>query len=271
MNSFSSESKLHSRKSDLERMEEALREVARVISIIDLQQIEIGWSESGDPTTSVDRHISQALRSVLPRCNEGWLCEEEPDNLERLQEHRTWIVDPLDGTREFLLGLPEWDVSVGLIENGHAVAGGILSPMTGELFLGSIETGMTVSLAGKMKQTAPLAASPTSVLISRREHREGKWKHLHDAQLTMTPMGSIAYRLAQVAAHRAAATCTHGPRHEWDVAAGVALVHASGGTVVTMSGEKLQFNRRTPRVESLLAYSPFCDHTVPALLLGGSA
>jgi myo-inositol-1(or 4)-monophosphatase len=108
-------------------------------------------------------------------------------------------------------------------------------------------------------------------LISRKEHREGKWQHLQDAQLTVTPMGSIAYRLAQVAAHRAAATCTHGPRHEWDVAAGVALVHASRGTVQTMSGEKLQFNRRTPRVESLLAYSPLCDHTVPALLLGGTA
>lgn len=271
MHPFSSESKLRSRKSDLERIEEALREVARVISGIDLQQIEVGWSEKGDPTTSVDRQISQTLRLLLPRCNEGWLCEEDFDNFERLQEQRTWIVDPLDGTREFLLGLPEWAVSVGLVENGYAVAGGILNPMTGELFLGSIETGMAVSLVNKTEQTVPLAGSATSVLISRKEHREGKWQHLQDAQVTITPMGSIAYRLAQVAAHRAAATCTHGPRHEWDVAAGVALVHASGGTVHTMRGEKLQFNRRTPRVESLLAYSPLCDHTVPALLLGGTA
>jgi len=271
MNKFSSEAKLHSRGSDLERIEEALREVARVISAIDLQKIEIGWSENGDPTTSVDHQISQLLRLVLPRRNEGWLCEEELDNFERLQEHRTWIVDPLDGTREFLLGLPEWAVSVGLIESGDAVAGGILNPTTGELFLGSVETGVTMTTASRMEPAAPLAACAKSVLISRKEHREGKWQHLQDAQLTITPMGSIAYRLAQVAAHRAAATCTHGPRSEWDIAAGVALVHASGGTVHTMSGEKLQFNRRTPRVESLVAFSPLCDHTVPALLLGGTA
>jgi myo-inositol-1(or 4)-monophosphatase len=80
------------------------------------------------------------------------------------------------------------------------------------------------------------------------------------------PVGSIAYRLAQVAAGWADATCTFDPRHEWDVAAGVALVEAAGGQIQTLSGEQARFNQAIPRIDGLLALSPNCRPDVVNML-----
>ena len=250
-----------SRTHDVERIKEALDVVASFLS--DPATIEAARIKS-TLTTSLDTDINDILHVLLPRRDEGWLSEETPDDLQRLTRKRVWIVDPLDGTREFLLGLPEWCISIGLIEDGTAVAGGILNPSTGEMFLGSDETGLTIIHSGATGRTRE-DVETGSVLVSRREYDEGKWAQFQKLLLPVTPVGSVAYRLAQVAAGRAAATCTFMPRHEWDVAAGVALVLASGGKVQTLRGEDMAFNRRAPSFESLVAFSSCCDPFLASL------
>ncbi|MBM4442790.1 MAG: hypothetical protein FJ027_20415 [Candidatus Rokubacteria bacterium] len=86
-------------------------------------------------------------RRRYPRhvADEGWLSEESTDARARLRHRRVWIVDPLDGTRELLEHVPPWTVSIGLAEDGAAVAGGVYNPTTGELFLGARETGTTLN------------------------------------------------------------------------------------------------------------------------------
>ena len=88
-----------------------------------------------DPVTEADRAVDAVLRENLLRNGEGWLSEETADNPSRLDKERVWIVDPLDGTREFVLGLPEFCVSIGFVENGVPVAGGIFNPATKQTFL----------------------------------------------------------------------------------------------------------------------------------------
>jgi myo-inositol-1(or 4)-monophosphatase len=234
---------LPGRADDLRRIEKALERAAAVVRNLDLQQVKVTW-EGNDPTTSVDREIDEALREVLPDRNEGWLSEESNDDFSRLNEHRVWVVDPVDGTRELLLDIAEWCISIALVEGGRAIAGGVLNPSTGELFLGADGVGVKVSRPQQADQTRR-SGIENRVLVSRREHSEGRWRHVDESLLTIVPTGSAAYRLAYVAAGLAEATCTFGPRHEWDVAAGVALVRASGGMAQTFNGEEITFNRPT--------------------------
>ena len=97
-----------------------------------------------DVVTEVDREAQRrAAQSVLLQPGEGWLSEEDADDRARLSKEVVWIVDPLDGTREFVDGIPEWCISVGLTVAGTAVAGGIFNPATGERFLGGLNSGVT--------------------------------------------------------------------------------------------------------------------------------
>lgn len=183
---------------------------------------------------------------------------------------RLWIVDPIDGTREFVAGVPEWCVSVALVRDREAVAGGILNPSTGEMFLGSLDTGLQIARLHKVRSRFQ-QHQKECLLVSRREHQEGKWAVFGEHPIAIQPVGSIAYRLARVAAGQGAATCTFEPRSEWDIAAGVALVQASGGSVATVDGQRIQFNNPVPKVKSLLAAAERCSPVIKALLARGAA
>jgi myo-inositol-1(or 4)-monophosphatase len=265
-----------SRAADLHRISSTLSRVAQLVSRTDKNAVRVSHAKNGDPVTSLDREINQLICNTLPNKNEGWLSEESQDDLLRLQRRRVWVVDPIDGTRELIEGIPEWSVSIGLVEEQRVVAGGVLNPSTGEMFLGSAETGLKVS----QLEVSQLASRGTGVetknnaciLVSRREYGEGKWRfeqeHFlkEEHSVKVRPVGSIAYRLARVAAGYAGATCTFESRNEWDVAAGVSLIHACGGMVQTVSGSPIPFNSRVPRLDTLCAFSRHCSPAVHHIL-----
>jgi myo-inositol-1(or 4)-monophosphatase len=205
------------------------------------------------PVTEADRQVDEALARILPREGEGWLSEESEDDQSRLSHRRVWAVDPLDGTKEFVEGVPEWCVSIGLVDQGRAVAGGIANPATGEYVLGALGHGVTYNgRPARVSERRDLQGA--LVLASRSEVGRGDWDRYRDAPFTVKPMGSVAYKLALVAAGLADATWTLAPKHEWDVAAGVALVLAAGGHVRTLDGSALVFNQPRPYLSGLAAY-----------------
>jgi myo-inositol-1(or 4)-monophosphatase len=266
-----------SRAVDLNRISSTLFHVAQLVSRTDKNAVSVSRAKNGDPVTSLDREINQLIRNTLPNQNEGWLSEESRDDLLRLECRRVWVVDPIDGTRELIEGIPEWSVSIGLVEEQKVVAGGVLNPCTGEMFLGSAETGLKISQLAS-PATGCEIKNNACILVSRREYGEGKWRSEQERSVKeghsvkeehsvkVTPVGSIAYRLARVAAGYAGATCTFEPRHEWDVAAGVALIHACGGTVQTVSGSPIPFNSRVPRLDTFCAFSRHCSPAVHRIL-----
>ena len=249
------------RADDLLHIRRALESVANMISAVDRSAISVSYSCNGDPVTSLDRAINRLLHESLPKNGEGWLSEESRDDLSRLHASRVWVVDPIDGTREYLEGLPMWCVSVALVEEHQAVAGGVLNPSTGEMFLGSIETGLEVLGPAGVKQPGETNGRPR-MLVSRKEHGQGKWARFESSELTLSPVGSIAYRLAHVAAGYAEATCTFEQRGEWDVAGGTALVQAAGGCVQTLDGASIRFNQEIPTVRSFFAFGKDCPASV---------
>jgi myo-inositol-1(or 4)-monophosphatase len=175
------------------------------------------------------------------------------------------VVDPLDGTREFVQGIPEFCVSIAMVENGIPRAGGICNPATDELILGSRDTG--VSYNGKPAQPSQRKdLHGALVLASRSEVQRGEWKQFESAEFNIRPMGSVAYKLGLVAAGRADLTFTLVPKNEWDVAAGAALVESAGGWVLNLDNSPLRCNQKNPLMSGLLAGGPFLRNPLLAML-----
>ena len=240
---------------DVARIEEALVAAIEVLRRFTPGAVAAETKAGGSPVTEADRLVDATLRELLPREGEGWLSEESVDDASRLDRSRVWIVDPLDGTKEFVQGLPEWCVSVGLVVEGRPVAGGIANPATGEIILGSVDSGVTlngVPVSASERQTLQGAL----VLASRSETDRGEWDRFSGHAFEWRPMGSVAYKLGLVAAGLADATWTLVPKHEWDVAAGAALVAAAGGVVTGLHGGPISFNTPTAHLTGMIATGP---------------
>jgi myo-inositol-1(or 4)-monophosphatase len=225
----------------------------------------VTYKSGGGPVTEADLAVDEALRRELPRPDEGWLSEETPDHRARLDRQRVWIVDPIDGTREFMDGIPEWNISIGLAEDGVAVAGGVYNPSTDEMFLGALETGVTLN--GHPVTVSPRHSLEGAVVLVGRWALEGRsarrWQG-HPFQ--PRAVGAIAYALALVAAGTAEAIWSRPPKVEWDIAAGTALITAAGGHITAWDGSPCRFNRWPPITDGLVATGTHLMPTVRALI-----
>ncbi len=239
-------------RATLSRIEEGLNRALEALEPLRSRAIDARFKEGGDPVTEADVAVNKALHSALLRDGEGWLSEETADDHSRLGNENVWIVDPIDGTREYLAGIPEWCVSIAYVHRGVAIAGGIANPATGETFLGSAATGMTYNGQKACCSTRGALAGAV-VLASRSEVKRGDWERFAGRPFSVRPMGSVAYKLARVAAGLADATWTLTPKHEWDVAAGVALVEAAGGWARPPDFSRWVFNQRSPLLPGLIA------------------
>jgi myo-inositol-1(or 4)-monophosphatase len=239
----------------LERIQSAIEEAKSVFSRFTPGEIAAEYKAGHDPVTEADHALDAVLRKNLLREGEGWLSEESADDRSRLSHSLVWVVDPLDGTREFVAGIPEFCVSIALVDRGRPVAGGICNPATGEVFLGAVDSGLTYNgISARASQRNTLAGA--LVLASRSETKRGEWLTFQTAKFKVQAMGSVAYKLARVSAGLADVTFTLTPKHEWDVAAGAALLISGGGCVQTKSGTDLICNRKDPLISGLIGCGP---------------
>lgn len=240
----------------LKRISSALEAARTVFARFTPGAIETEYKIGHDPVTEADRAIDAVLRQNLLRAGEGWLSEESVDDVLRLSKRHVWVVDPLDGTREFVQGIPEFCASIGFVEDGRPVAGGICNPATNETIIGAIDAGVLYNgTPARASQRTDLTGS--LILASRSEVKRGEWQSFQGGEYQIRPMGSVAYKLGLVAAGRADITFTLTPKNEWDVAAGAALVQSAGGFVATLDNEPLRCNKRNPLLSGLLAGGPF--------------
>jgi myo-inositol-1(or 4)-monophosphatase len=248
----------------LERIQSALEACRPVCAHFTPGAIEAEYKTGHDPVTEADRVLDAVLRKNLLRPGEGWLSEESADDPTRLQREWVWVVDPLDGTREFVAGIPEFCVSVAMVHRGEPVAGGVFNPATQEVFLGAVDSGLTYD--GRPAQASQHdALDGALVLASRSETNRGEWQAFRSAPFKVLPMGSVAYKLARVSAGLADLTFTLVPKHEWDVAGGAALVASGGGFVQTLD-TPLRCNRERPLIPGLIAGGPKLQDELLAFL-----
>ena len=203
--------------------------------------------------TQADSESDELLKSRLLGAfpDYGWLSEETADSPDRLAKQRVWIVDPLDGTREFTLRVPEFCVCVALVENGRAVVGVEYNPATDRLYSAALGAGTTLDGAPARVSTTEHVAL-AQVLASRSEDKRGEWDPFKQyCHVVLT--GSVAYKLAELSVGNGDATFTLTPKNEWDICAGTILVEEAGGKVTGLDGEPLVFNQKSPLRPGMIA------------------
>jgi myo-inositol-1(or 4)-monophosphatase len=190
----------------------------------------------GEIVCEIDLAANDMLRRALNKLDPeaGWFSEETADSAERLLGSRVWVVDPIDGTRDFVRGRPGWAVSVALVEGGRAVLGVLDAPARNEHW--AAELGKGATLNGET-----LHASERTELAGARVPADILPKA--DADLTMVfRPNSIALRMAMVASGEADLLAAMRWGHEWDIAAATLIAQEAGATVTDARGQTLRFN-----------------------------
>jgi myo-inositol-1(or 4)-monophosphatase len=214
---------------------------------------EIGSKGHDNPVTAADLEADRALKKLLhdPFPEYGWLSEETVDNDARLKCRRVWIVDPLDGTKEFINGIPEFSVAIALVEDGVPILGVTYNPIKREMYWAARGVGCHLNTR-PVHVTRTRTLKRATVLASRSETARGEWQVFH-GMLKVSPTGSVAYKLAMVAAGKGDATFTRSPKSEWDIASGAALIIEAGGVITDIKGREIRFNQRSVKLEGLIA------------------
>lgn len=249
---------------------EALRRAGARAMQLAADGFETHIKKDRSPVTSADLEVNRLVQEWVSQRfpDDGWLSEELPDNPERLHKQRVWIIDPIDGTKAFIKRLPQFCISVGLVQDGRPVLGAIYNPSTDELFTAMRGDGARLN-------DQPIRATPTAslrplILVSSTELENGKLAHIV-SEAECQPMNSIAYALALVADGRVDAAVTYERENEWDLAAGTLMVEEAGGLVLDGSGNALLFNRPTPVFQGLMAAGPGAQERVGLLFQHGRA
>jgi myo-inositol-1(or 4)-monophosphatase len=197
-----------------------------------------------NPVTTADHEADAFLKQFLMEATPeyGWLSEETVDSPERLDKEFVWIVDPLDGTKEFIEGIPHFVTSIGLAQNGIPILGVLYNPVTEEL-IRTDQDGVVWYQDQKAVLCQETLLKDVGCLNSRSETRRGLWKPWANEFKELIPIGSVAYKLGLVAAGQQDFFVTLPPKNEWDVCAGHALLKGLGGTMKTITGAEISYNQ----------------------------
>jgi len=209
----------------------------------------------------VDSFLKQELGRLLPSA--GWLSEETADEPSRLKKDLIWVVDPIDGTRDFLRGRTGWAVSVALVSAGRPLIGLLVAPARGEVWSATAGTGARlngVDISASKRRDFPGARVPADALA-----KEDK-----DLSLVEKP-NSIALRIAMVADDRADLLATLRWGFEWDVAAATLIAREAGARVTDAFGKPFAYNKADPRAFGLLVSSPAIHNAAVERLSGRAA
>ena len=212
------------------------------------------WTKgpSSSPVCDADIAVNDLLHECLIASGDAcaWLSEESADDDRRLGARHVWVVDPIDGTRAYIAGQPDWAISAALVEDGRPIAACLYAPALDEFFAARAD-------AGSMLNGTPIAATPGADLRDIRVLGPQKLlDRLSSAMppFTRLPRGhSLALRLIRVAQGAADVAFAGGNSHDWDLAAADLLVHEAGGALTPLAGGNVVYNRPVPRHGMLIA------------------
>jgi myo-inositol-1(or 4)-monophosphatase len=212
----------------------------------------IHYKEGGSPVTDADLAVDQLLRARLQGFDPaiGWLSEETEDDARRLECPLVWVVDPIDGTRAFAQGRPDWCIAIGLLAQGEPVLGVLHVPALGKTYQAHRGGGAWLNDAPIRVAACERAKGARLIgqdgVLDQVEGRAGP--------ITRLPkIHSLAYRLAHVADGTAHGGLSSKNPHDWDLVAVHALINEAGGAMKQSDGGALNYNRASTRHPAVLA------------------
>ncbi|MGX1787755.1 3'(2'),5'-bisphosphate nucleotidase CysQ [Bosea sp. NPDC055332] len=210
------------------------------------------WSKAGgSPVTEadigVDTFLHVRLSALLP--DAAWLSEETADDTLRLSRRFVWVVDPIDGTRAYMSGSPDWAVCVALLDEGRPVLGVVHAPAAGATYTairgaGAMRNGKPIRTTGLDTLTAARIAGPKPMLDALARQ---------DSFIAADKIPSLALRLTRIADGTIDAGLVSPDARDWDLAAADLVLSEAGGQVTTAEGEALAYNREVPVHGMLMA------------------
>ncbi len=233
----------------------AIADIAREAGALALSRWGTGFATGakadGSPVCAVDLEVDRFLYERLSALDPeaGWLSEETADDPARLARPRVWVVDPIDGTRDYIRGREGWAVSIALVEQGRPVVGVLDAAARGERWL-------AIAGGGAWRNGMRLASSTRAMLTGARVPADVLAKADRDTFALVAKPNSIALRIAMVAADEADLVATLRWGNEWDIAAAALIAGEAGARVTDAFGAPLAFNRNPPRAFGVLATAP---------------
>lgn len=225
----------------------------------------VHYKEGGSPVTDADLAVDRLLKTRLSHFDSaiGWLSEETEDDPARLGRELVWVVDPIDGTRSFANGKPDWGVAIALLEAGHPVLGVLLIPVEDKLYAahrggGAFLNGQKLTVSARTDVRGARLAGQQPVL-DRVEAGVG-------SIIRAPKIHSLAYRLAMAADGSVDGALSSKSPHDWDLAAPHALIEEAGGVLRQADGTALHYNRASTRHEAVLAGHPHLVEKLAAIL-----
>ena len=236
--------------SDLMLAKDAAIEAGGVILNYYKADYEIRDKGYHNPVTTADHAADACLKDILMKARPeyGWLSEETVDSPERLSKDRVWVVDPLDGTKEFIEGVPNFVVSVALVEKGEPIVGVLYNPVTKETFTAAKGDGAFLNGEPIICSTKENLVDMV-ILNSRSETRRGLWAPFDGTFRELKEVGSVAYKLGLTAAGKADIFASLRPKNEWDICAGNCIINEAGGKLIDLHGNPRQYNLEKTLIE----------------------
>jgi 3'(2'), 5'-bisphosphate nucleotidase len=209
---------------------------------------QVEWKGKNDPVTAADRAASRFIVDELRSqfSGDAVLSEEEKDNLERLKNPRLWVIDPMDGTKEFIARRPEFSVMIGLAVEGIARLGVVYQPINGKLYYGAQGHGAGMSHAGVTRELRVSAESefPRATMALSRSHlssqTEAIRKRLGIEQTIQT--GSIGLKVGLIAEAKADVYVQGRGTSLWDTCGPEGILHEAGGRMTDALGAPLRYD-----------------------------
>lgn len=238
-------------EADLALLREAAAEAGRIAMRYFRKNPKVSFKEGMSPVTEADLHANTCLRQMLmaARPGYGWLSEETEDSAERLSRRRTFVVDPIDGTKAFIDGRDLWCVSAAIVEDGESIAGVLDCPVRGEMFtaakgLGSFLNGHRLAIAAPRR---PVRLSGAKTLVTAYAAAAGETPE----QTGHIP--SLAYRIAMIADSRLDGAFIKPNARDWDLAAADLILAEAGGEIRRKDGSKPVYGRADTAHGALVA------------------
>lgn len=225
-------------------------ELARMTSRGDFKRWTKGHDNSpvSDADIAVNNLLKERLAALAPAA--GWLSEETEDSLPGRSMTTAWIVDPIDGTRAFISGRPDWTISVALVEHDRPVLAALYAPVTEEMFLALRGQGTTLNGAAV---AANAGDSLAQAKVAGPKRYLDRLENLSPNILPQPKVHSLALRLTRVAHGGLDAAIASSGSHDWDLAAADLLVHEAGGVMTDFNGSPLRYNQPHVRHPALIA------------------
>ena len=249
------ETKTTDLSADLELILDAAKQAAAIAMTFFKRAPEITIKGDSSPVTEADLAVDDFLHDFLrtARPDYGWLSEEREDDGSRLNAARSFVVDPIDGTRGFIGETDEWCISIGIVEAGHSIIGVLYCPSNNMVFKAAKGQGAfcnNVRLDSERHiNTAELRfAGPKPVARALEERNQTPVK-------VMPYVASLALRLAMVADGRLDATFVKPKSAHWDIAAADVILAEAGGRLLNLDGSQIDYSSTSPRLGVMLAAS----------------